>query len=135
MDYKTAEQYFFGDWSSVYDTDGNLVQGSISPGTPKAYVLRENSIRIYPAPNQPYVLIWSYWGKDAAPALGQANGWLTNAPWVLIGDAAKKIGADLGNSQAVATATEILGRAEQNMFRSVIHRREAGRSRSMGSRL
>lgn len=135
MEFETAEQYFFGDWSSVYDTDSTQVTQAISPGSPKVYVLRENSLRIYPAPDAAYVLTWSYWGADAAQASGQANGWLTNAPWVLIGDAAKKISADLQNAQGVAVAQEILARAEQNLFRSVIHRHEAGKSRSMGSRL
>lgn len=135
MDFETAEKYFFGDWSSVYDVDSTQITQAISPGTPKVYVLRKNTLRIYPTPDAAYVLTWSYWGADSAQASGQANGWLTNAPWVLIGDAAKKIGADLQNAGAVATATQILTKAEQDLFRSTIHRREAGRNRSMGSRL
>lgn len=135
MDFETAEKYFFGDWSSVYDVDSTQITQAISPGTPKAYVLRESSLKIYPTPDAAYVLTWSYWGKDTAQASGQANAWLTNAPWVLIGDAAKKIAADLQNAGAVATAQQVLDRAEQNLFRSTIHRREAGRRRMIGSRL
>lgn len=135
MDYKTAEQHYFGVWQSDYDCQQVTAVEAISPGPPKAYVLRQNSIRVYPAPDQAYVMTWSFWGADATISLTTENQWLKNAPWVLIGDAAKKVGSDLNNSAAVATASEILTRAEQNMFRSVIHREEAGRSRSMGSRL
>lgn len=134
-DFKTLEDYYFGTWDSTYDTDGNQVFQCISPGSPKNYCLREASLRIYPVPDQAYVLTWSYWGADAPQQIGQENKWLKNAPWVLIGDAAKKIGADLGNAQAVSTATDVLTRAESNMFRSVIARADTGRTRSIGSRL
>lgn len=134
-DYKTLEEYYFGRWASTYDTDATQVFQCISPGSPKSYVLRANSIRVYPAPDRAYVLTWSYWGRDAVQQTGQENNWLKNAPWVLIGDAAKKIGSDLGNSNAVSTASGILSMAESNMFRSVISRADAGRTRSMGSRL
>lgn len=134
MDYEQAEKHYFGDWQSDWDTSSTSTSSAISPGTPTAYVLRQNSIRIYPIPNAAYVLTWSYWGKDTAFSTGE-NAWMLNAPWVLIADAAKKLGSDLGNAQAVATASEIATRAESNLFRSVIHRSAAGRSRSMGSRL
>lgn len=135
MQYEVAEKFFFGDWSSIYDTNGNLIQAAVSPGVPKAYVLRQTGIRVYPAPDKAYALTWSYWGTAAAQASGQENAWLKNAPWVLIGDAAKKIGSDLGNAQAVATANALISMGEGNMFRSTVHRMEAGKSRSMGSRL
>jgi hypothetical protein len=63
------------------------------------------------------------------------NGWLKNAPWVLIGDAAAKVALTLQNGEAAATAQAIGSRAEANMFRSVIHRQQAGRTFSMGARL
>lgn len=135
MQLEIAEKFYFGDWSATSDTNGNETFAAISPGPPKAYVLRKNSIKVYPAPDQAYVLTWSYWGADTAQAMGQENGWLKNAPWVLIADAAKKIGSDLGNANAVATATSIGTMAEANMFRATIHRQEAGKSRNMGSRL
>lgn len=134
MDYVTAEKFYFGDWSSTFDTDGNLIS-AVSPGVPMAYVLQQNSIRVYPAPDQAYVLTWTYWGSDAQIELASTNLWLTNAPWVLIADAAKKIGSDLTNMDAVNTANAIGQRAEANMFRAAIARVESGRRRGMGSRL
>lgn len=132
MDFRTAEERYFGRPSTTSLTvDQNY---ALVTGAPKNFVLRRN-ILIYPIPNVGYTLLWNYWGQDAQIDLSLANAWLTNAPWVLIGDAAKKLGSDLGNANAVATASGILARAEANMFRSVIHRDEAGRSRSMGSRL
>lgn len=135
MDYKIAVQHYFGVWQSDYDRQDITTIEAISPGPPKSYVLRQNSIMVFPTPDRPYVLTWSYWGADAAIDLNAENKWLKNAPWVLIADAAKKLGSDLGNAQAVATASGIGQMAEANMFRATIHREEAGRSRSMGSRL
>jgi hypothetical protein len=134
MDFEIAEKNFFGDWSSFWDVAIEAVN-PLSPGTPKAYVLRQSSIRIYPKPDAAYVLTWSYWGKADTITLNTENAWLANAPWVLIADASKKLGADLQNGAAVATAQQIGQMAEQNMFRSTIARRESGRSRRMGSRL
>lgn len=135
FDYEVAEKYYFGDWSSTYDNLEFEFFQAKGPGSPKSYVLRQNSLRIYPIPDQAYVLNFSYWGADAAQQIGVENKWLKNAPWVLIGDAAKKIGSDLGNANAVTTASGILSMAESNLFRSVIIREDAGRRRSMGSRL
>lgn len=134
-DYETAENYYFGTWTSTYDQLQFETFQAKGPGTPKSYVLRKSALRIYPIPDQAYVLNFSYWGQDAAQTIGLENAWLKNAPWVLIGDAAKKIGSDLGNSNAVSTASGILQMAETNLFRSVITREDAGRRRSMGSRL
>lgn len=132
--YKDAQQIFFGVWPN--DNANPLDQTmAIAPGIPTDYALLGNLAYLYPVANAVYAIHWKYWAKAATQTLGQTNAWLTNAPWVLIGDAAKKLGADLGNANAVQTASGILATAEANLFRSVISRQEAGRKRSMGSRL
>lgn len=132
--YEDAQQIFFGVWPN---DDGNPLDqtAAIPPGIPTDYVLSGSLIFLYPPPDAAYGLRWKYWAKAATQTLGQTNAWLTNAPWVLIGDSAKKLGADLGNANAVQTASGVLAAAEANLFRSVISRQEAGRKRSMGSRL
>jgi hypothetical protein len=134
MSFEIAQEAFFGRWPG---SSGSLIDQSatVQNGVPTAYVLREADIYLYPTPNAVYNFAWKYWGKAAAQTLGQENAWLREAPWVLIGEAAKKIASDLGYVEGAAVASAILETAEQNMFRAVIHREEAGRRRSMGSRL
>jgi len=132
LSYEVAQQKYFGSWPGGDPSDQSQ---TVAPGIPTDYVLGSTLLHLYPTPDKVYNLVWKYWAKDATQASGQENSWLKNAPWVLIGDAAKKIGADLGNALAVATATEILSRAEGNLFRAIIHRQEAGRRRSLGSKL
>jgi len=133
LSYEVAQQKYFGAWPGD-SADPADQTATVKSGIPAEYVLG-TQLHLYPTPDKVYNLVWRYWGKDTAQALGQTNAWLTNAPWCLIGDAAKKIGADLGNSLAVATATTIAEKADSNLFRSVIARSESGRRRSLGSKL
>ena len=136
MSFEQAEQHYFGVWQSDYDTNSITLIDQISPGTPKAYVLRQNTVRIYPTPDQNYTLTWSYWGKDSVLSSNIENGWLANAPWVLIAEAALKLNTSgIGGADAKTRATEILQRAQTDLFRSVIHRAQAGRSFQIGRRL
>lgn len=130
MSFKDAQIAFYGMWPPDTATPNVAIRGR-----PSAYAVTENALILYPTPDAVYSLLWKHWGKASAQVLGQENTWLREAPWVLIGDAAKKIAADLGNTSAVAVATEILARAEQNLFKEQIAREEAGRHRSMGSKL
>lgn len=138
MSFEDAQVRYYGAWPfTTSSPEGEVTDqtNSIGPGLPIDYVLTSTGIILYPVPDNTYTLTWSYWGNDTAQATGQTNGWLTNAPWVLIGDAAKKICADLGYTQGLQTASEILTRAESNLFRSVVAREESGRRRYMGSKL
>lgn len=136
LSYKVAQEHYFGILSADDTTNGfTSTSQAVAPGLPRDYVLTPSGVILYPTPDRVLTIYWNYWGHDAVIGLVTTNGWLTNAPWVLIGDTAKKLGADLGNQQAVATAKEVLAVAESNMFRSVIHRHEMSRKRRMGSRL
>lgn len=138
MNFEEAQIRYYGEWPYIYSTPSGAPtdqSATIGPGMPIDYVLGPTGITLYPVPDNTYTLVWSYWGNDAAQALGQENGWLKNAPWVLIGDAAEKICSDLQFSAGVVAAQSIRDRALGDMFRSVIGRQEAGKKRSMGSRL
>lgn len=132
------QQRYYGEWPYVYAQPPDAItdqSDTIQPGIPIDYVLRDTDIILGPAPNGVYNISWRYWTSAAALAIGQTNAWLTNAPWCLIGDAASKICADLGNAQGLATAQGVKQMADGNLFRAVINRQEAGRRRRMGSRL
>jgi hypothetical protein len=136
--FELAQKRYFGEWPYVYaNTAGYLYDTgqNLPPGVPRDYVLMPTGVMLYPPPDGIYYVSWTYWAQDVAQATGQANKWLTYAPWVLIGDAAAKIAADLGNQAAQQTAMNISGSASMNMFKSTVNRGEAGRRRAMGSRL
>ena len=137
MDFETAQIRYYGEWPYIYTNPPGAIEdqsSSICPGVPIDYYLGDVFVYLYPVPDNVYQISWRYWAADAAQAIGQENKWLKNAPWVLIGDAAKKICSDLQYAGGLATAQTISSEANANMFRATIHREEAGRRRSMGSR-
>lgn len=138
QNFETFQQRYFGEWPYVFAAPpGALVDQSdiIQNGVPIDYVLRDTDIVLGPTPDGIYNISWRYWAQDTTPALGQTNKWLTNAPWCLIGDAASKICSDLKYAEGVSAAQGIKNMADQNLFRAVIARQEAGKRRRMGSKL
>lgn len=138
MEFEEAQIHYYGEWPFSGDNPPDAVidqSATIGPGLPVDYVLTNTGIILYPVPDNSYTLTWTYWGNDTAQVLGQENAWLKNAPWVLIGDAAEKICADLGYAQGLQTAQTIRDRAVANLFRSVVAREESGKRRYMGSKL
>jgi hypothetical protein len=129
---------YFGEWPYVYYNPAGILYDTgsfVGPGVPRDYYLGDTFVLLYPPPDNVYYVSWRYWAADTAQALGQENKWLKNAPWVLIGDAATKICADLQYQGGLTTAQGIARTAEDNLFRATINRSEAGKRRSMGSRL
>jgi hypothetical protein len=138
LSFQPAQIRYYGEWPYVYTNppDALLDTGSyIAPGVPSNYYLGNSIVMLYPVPDAVYSISWRYWAQDAPQALGQENKWLKNAPWVLIGHAALKLCMDLGYKDGQATAQALMQSAEENLFRAIINRSEAGRKRNMGSRL
>lgn len=128
--FQILQQKFLGVWpSSGTSTSDVLV------GRPTEYTLDTGSLYLYPIPDAVYSLIWNYWKRADSLGIGLENLWLANAPWLLIGDAAWKISKDLGYKEGQETAATLIAKAEQDLFKANVHRQEAGRKRSMGSRL
>lgn len=135
MDEQVANRTFFGSWSDQDDEDRSA-DTALSPGLPRAYVLRKATIKIYPTPDANYTLTWDFYKAADMLALGSTeNSWLMYAPWVLIGDAGMKMAADLRDKDALATFQAIVQKAQSTLIADVIEREQAGRSFSMGSRL
>lgn len=136
--FQQAQQRYYGNWPYVYNQPIGSVLDSGSfrgPGVPCDYYLGDTFVLVYPVPDDIYYISWRYWAQDVTPALGQENKWLKNAPWLLIGDAAAKISADIGYQQGLQTAMALSQSAATNLFNATINRSEAGRRRSLGSRL
>jgi hypothetical protein len=133
--YENAEKFFFGDWR-VEDLSATASVATVVIGAPRAYVLRSNTIRVYPKPDADYTLTWSYWSHDTDITSGSStNQWLTYNPWVIVGEAGLKMAADLQNQAATQKFATILQRAEMNLMASVVERELSGRRLAMGSRL
>jgi hypothetical protein len=141
---KQAFQHFqiryWGDWPYYlyYSPPSDVILDTgtfIGPGVPRDYYLGDTFILLGPVPNDVYQISWRYWAQDAPQTIGQENKWLKYAPWVLIGDAAAKISADLGYQQGLQTAVSLSQSAAENLFRATINRNEAGKRRRLGSRL
>lgn len=62
---------------------------------PEVYALRNNSINLFPYPDEAYTVQWSYYKKDDLLDTNIENQWLLNAPYVLIADAGLKMAKDL----------------------------------------
>jgi hypothetical protein len=136
--FESSQVRYFGEWPYVYYNPAGALYDTgseIGPGAPRDYYLGSNNVVLYPTPDNVYNISWKYWAQDTQQTLGQTNKWLTNAPWCLIGEAAAKICSDLGNPQGLQTAQMVMVKADDNLFRATINRGEAGRRRSMGSRL
>jgi|SRR6516162_1083443 hypothetical protein len=136
--FRLAQERYYGEWPYVYYNPAGALYDTgsqVGPGAPRDYYLGDTFVDLYPVPDGVYYISWRYWAQDTAQALGQENKWLKNAPWVLIGDAAAKICSDLGNEAGKATALALTQSASDNLFRATINRNEAGKRRSMGSRL
>ena len=136
--FQFAQVRYFGEWPYVYYNPAGVLYDTgsqIGPGAPRDYYLGDTFVQLYPAPDGVYNISWRYWAQDAPQALGQENKWLKNAPWVLIGDAAAKISSDLGNQAGMQTGMQLSQSSSDNLFRATINRNEAGKRRSMGSRL
>lgn len=135
ISFEIAQQKYFGVWPFSGDAILSDQSNTLASGPPRDYVLQESQILLYPTPNAVFTLNWRCWAAAVTLSAGIENAWLINAPWVLIGEAASKMAADLNNAAALATAQTILARANDDLFKATIHREEAGRRRSMGSRL
>lgn len=118
-----------------YPSDSDDVDADVETGDPTEYAVDGSNILVFPIPDTVRTLYYRCWAADTTPTLGSTNLWLTHAPWVLVGEAAQKIGSDLENAAAVAKAQTILSRANRDLFVETVHRQEAGKRRSMGSRL
>jgi len=151
FDLKQAEQFFFGPRKVWWQGNVEIIQSedtSFTPGTPAAYVLRKSTIRIYPGPDKQYNLTWSYFTHDLpVGGANTVNGWLTNAPQLLIGLAGRRMAMTARDPDATALFNVILygnpqgldmpnSRGAIKAFQALLYEREiAGRSFHMGARL
>lgn len=152
-DFREAEQFFFARRKVWWDGTTTVIssQDQIpAPGAPIVYVLRENTARFYPGPDVVYNLQWTFYGHasrldggNVGDGTSVPNGWLTYAPWLLIGEAGLLIATDIRDQDALGAFQMVLDGSPQSNTRGArrdylnwVHAREiAGRNYHMGARL
>lgn len=139
MDLLKAENYFFGRQTIRWNVNIEIIETmdtQFTPGAPYVYVLRRNTVRIYPGPDKVYNLMWDYYAHDVSlVGANLTNQWLTFAPWLLIAMAGILIASDLRDSEAISYFQGLEQRAQQSFLAEQIEREIAGRSFAMGRRL
>lgn len=77
--------------------------GTIETGAPEAYALLGNYFRIFPTPDDDYLLRQIYYKTDTVLSTNVENGWLKHVPYLLIGKAGGQIASALRDSAALST--------------------------------
>jgi len=85
--------------SAYLDTD----TGTIETGAPEAYALLGEYFRIFPTPDDAYLIHQIYYKYDTVLDTNVTNGWLTYFPYLLIGKAGWQIASALRDSVAAST--------------------------------
>jgi hypothetical protein len=145
MDYRVAEEFFFGQRQVWWDGAEVIVQSATqppTPGQPKVYVLRKNQVRIYPGPDKVYNMLWTFYAHDARlDGSNVTNQWSTNIPWLLIGRAGLKMAMSTRDKDAASAFQQILqgspgfAGAEKTYLAMIYDREIGGRRYNLGARL
>lgn len=139
MDIMPAENYFFGRRISRWNENVQIIvqeDTQFTPGVPMVYVLRENTVRIYPGPDKTYNLLWDFYKRDVAlSGANVTNQWLTFAPWLLISKAGILIATDLHDAESIQYFQGLEQSAMRDYFALCYEREVAGRRFAMGRRL
>jgi hypothetical protein len=107
-------------------------------GQPTAYVLRKNTLEIFPLPDADYTLVWSYYKGAESLATNLENAWLEEeygAPEVLIGRAGMIVAADLTNATAFAKFQAMFNEAFVGMIADGVQRDQENNPLYMNGRL
>lgn len=134
-DMEEADSFFFGTWTDVRDTDSVSNFDNLSPGLPRAYILRDTTIRLYPTPDANYSLTWDFYKNADQIIAEEENVWLAKEPWTLIADAGLKLAMDLRDAKGIENFTGLRNEFSAAFYRNTIARRLNGRSYSIGRRL
>lgn len=77
--------------------------GTTQTGPPEAYALLGEYFRLFPTPDDDYLIRQIYFAEDDVLSTNIENGWLKHFPYLLIGKAGGQIASALRDSGALAT--------------------------------
>jgi hypothetical protein len=115
--------------------DAQIVYGD-STGVPEAYTVVDGEVKVYPKPDQNYVLTFPYVGRettlDGVSVL--ENGWTKNATQVLLNKAGIALAQAFRDQDALANFTADYQVAFSELMTRVVAREEANMARERGGR-
>jgi hypothetical protein len=127
-----------GEWVTLEKMSINEAKtrfGEAEPGQPQAYVLRNETVAIYPERDTSYTLVWSYYKAADVLDTDIENAWLEFNPEALIGHAGMMYARDLGNAAAVQRFQALYNEAWANQFAEDVERERDNDPIHMGGRL
>lgn len=137
VDYGNGLYYTGTGNGAIFLTKRSLDEAHIQFGTaatagnPKVYVLG-SGFRLFPPLAVGTTLYFDYYKHAADLATNNANSWLDNAPYVLVGNAGVSIASVLDNARAVKLFTDLSNAATSALRKEIILREEANRARILG---
>ena len=116
----------------IKDELETLRQDLPGSGRPIAYALDDSYFRIFPTPDEAYVLKMIYYKADDLLTSNIENLWLKHIPWLMIGLAGAPIAAGLRDKNAVSVFAALEQKHSRLMIRNTEARRHEGRRYVMG---
>ncbi len=84
----------------------DITTGVIETGPPEAYALIGEYFRIFPTPDDDYLIRQIYYASDTELSSNIENQWMKYVPMLLIGKAGKQLASALRDSGALATFSQ-----------------------------
>lgn len=104
-------------------------------GAPEAYALIGSYFRVFPIPDDTYLIRMVYYKKDTVLSSNVENGWLKYAPLVLMGKAGQMIaGGPLRDMEAVKVFQSWEQQGSLSLFGQQVARETTNHVRQMGGR-
>lgn len=120
----------------LYKDDYDVLKGNFAneaSGPPQAYCILGKYFRVFPVPDDQYVIRMTYYKQDTVLSTNVENGWLKYAPFLMMGKAGKMIaGGPLRDAEAMKVfqgweAEGLLALSGQETARNVTnHSRQVG---------
>lgn len=135
--------YRASDWPTTKDTklvkddydDLKELHKDIEPGTPEAYAIMGYRYYFFPLPDDVYSIIGRYYGKATALTTNVENGWLKEAPYLILGATLKMIAiGPLRDQVAEKVANEWIAMGQSLLRTQNEMRLSASREDQMGGR-
>lgn len=119
------------DWEDAFDA-----YAAAEDGLAQVYVLRKNTIYVFPTPDRDYEMTWGFYkADDILSADSTENQWLLHAEDLLMGKAGKILADDIQNQAASAAFAGMMSTGWAEVFADGIEREASNRDYRLGAGL
>lgn len=106
--------------------------GTVESGPPEAYALIGIYFRLFPTPDDDYLIRQIYYKSDTVLSSNVENAWLKHLPMLLIGKAGKQLASALRDSVAASTFGQWENEGRLLLLSQTIDREMANRDMQIG---